>query len=708
MISTLRARIRAMIVHAEYHLLRRPMHTLSYVLPLLVLMGSLLVADSYRHMQQQEIEQEIKNDFDVRVRETVSIFQERVSNAQQVLFAMQGLYAASAQVNTARFNAFVSTLNLNKMHGFQGIGYISAEPATARTAVQNYQTFSGEEGSRIGKDYYAEPSRRYALQAARDNAAVAVSNKLKLPGESNREIQAGYQIVLPVYRNGATHNTLVERRSHLRGWIFATFSMEGMVDNILGERPNISIEVVDGGDTPLVDAGRDRVGGDSPLKLFSAAAPVVIGDYDWTIVAHSLPNLASHVALSNLQLRTRIAWAASALLAFFTWLFLRWRIRELDSANLLQQAKIHAEQANLDKSKFLAAASHDLRQPIHALCLFLDVLANTELNEQQLKLLSNIRSASDATRDMLNTLLDFSRIEAGVIEPRRQVFSLQSVLDNLTNDFQHQAEAKGLRYRARATKLCAYSDPMLVELILRNLLSNALRYTEQGSVMLACRVRGDAICIEVRDSGIGIAPEEQRNIFREFHQLGNPERNRSKGLGLGLAIVDGLVRTLQHQLTLHSAPAHGSVFSLTLPRAESILQTAEPLVLAAKKLHARVLVIEDDVAVSEGMLQLLQNWGCDCIAADSARQALQLARLHDFDLVISDLRLGGSQSGIDAIMAIRAELGRAVPALLVTGDTAPHSLRMAQSSGIDLLHKPVLPGRLYQQVVAQLHAPTAT
>ncbi len=705
--DTLRNNWQSMVKRARHGLALRPLHALSYVLPLLVLAGSLLIAGNYRHMQQQELEQDIKNDFDVRVRETVSIFKERVRNAQQVLFAMQGFYAASNQVNATEFNVFVSNINLDQIHGFQGIGYIGVEPHSARTAVRHYRTFSGETVSRIGTDYLAEPSRRYALEAARDTAAVAVSNKLKLPGEDEQTIQAGYQIVLPVYRNGVPHDTLAERRRNLSGWIFATFSMNGMIDNILGERPNIAIEIVDGADVLLADAGRDRVGGDSPVKLFSSAAPVAMGDYDWTIVAHSLPNLTSHTALSSLQLRTRIAWVASTLLAFLTWIFLRWRIRSRQAASQLQQAKEHAEQANLDKSKFLAAASHDLRQPIHALCLFLDVLANTELNEQQQKLLNNIRAASDATRDMLNTLLDFSRIDAGVVEPHRQVFSLQNMLDNLNNDFQPQALAKGLRYRARITNLYAYSDPMLVELILRNLVSNAIRYTEHGSVLLACRVRGDAICIDVRDSGIGIAAEDQQNIFREFHQLGNPERNRSKGLGLGLAIVDGLVRTLHLQLTLRSASNCGSVFRVTLPKAKCDFHDVEPALFCREKLQARVLVIEDDAAVSEGMVQLLSNWGCDCIATDTAEAALQWVRRHAFDLVISDLRLRGSRTGIDAIAAIRAELGYDIPALLITGDTAPHSLRLAQASGISMLHKPVLPRLFYQQVAAQLQVSAA-
>jgi CheY-like chemotaxis protein len=204
----------------------------------------------------------------------------------------------------------------------------------------------------------------------------------------------------------------------------------------------------------------------------------------------------------------------------------------------------------------------------------------------------------------------------------------------------------------------------------------------------------------VWDTGIGIAPQDQKEVFREFHQLGNPERDRRKGLGLGLAIAEGLSRTLGHDLSLVSIPQRGSVFRITLPVDTSI--PAAQLAMAQSKtrlLNARLLVIDDDEIVREGMLYLLRDWGCECEAAESIEEALALARINAPNVVISDYRLREQRTGVEAIAALRALLGDALPALLITGDTAPERLREAQASGIPLLHKPVSPSKLYRKLV---------
>jgi signal transduction histidine kinase len=368
------------------------------------------------------------------------------------------------------------------------------------------------------------------------------------------------------------------------------------------------------------------------------------------------------------------------------------------------QARNEAEQANAAKSKFLAAASHDLRQPIHAQGLFLEVLSRTELTVQQRELLASANAASGASADMLNTLLDFSRIEAGVVEPQVQAFRLQQLLNKIEREFEQQADAKGLAYRSRETGLVVQSDPALIELILRNLVSNAIRYTERGGLLVACRKHGDQAVLEVWDTGIGITPTQQHEVFREFHQLGNPERDRRKGLGLGLAIADGLSRVLGHNLTLVSTEQRGSVFRLAVPIANTSLPVEQAIIEPSKMqlLNFRVLVIDDDEAVRFSMLHLLRNWGCECEAAESIEEALDLARKNAPDLLISDYRLREQGSGIEAINALRVLLGNALPALLITGDTAPDRLREAQASGIPLLHKPVSPGQLYRRLVMML------
>lgn len=381
------------------------------------------------------------------------------------------------------------------------------------------------------------------------------------------------------------------------------------------------------------------------------------------------------------------------------------------ASELAEQARIKAEQANLAKSKFLAAASHDLRQPIHAQALFLEVLERSELSERQHNVLDSARAAAGASAQMLDTLLDFSRIEAGVIEPQFCAFKLQPLLNKLANELGSLADSKGIVYRSRDTSLATYSDPALLELILRNLISNAIRYTEQGGVLVACRKRGNDVIVEVIDTGIGIALEQQAEIFREFHQLGNPERDRQKGLGLGLAIADGLTRSLEHRLTLVSQPGRGSIFRLHAPLAQSgFSEEVDGLLggtLPSGLLDGlRVLVIDDDAAVREGMTHLLEDWNCEYRVVEGIAEALNAVTLWQPQLIISDYRLRESQTGAQAIKRIREVTGEVAPALLITGDTAPERLREAHESGIPLLHKPVSPYQLYRTIVGSMAAAT--
>jgi CheY-like chemotaxis protein len=222
--------------------------------------------------------------------------------------------------------------------------------------------------------------------------------------------------------------------------------------------------------------------------------------------------------------------------------------------------------------------------------------------------------------------------------------------------------------------------------------------------LVACRQREGHVVLEVWDTGIGIEPAHQREVFREFHQLGNPERDRRKGLGLGLSIVEGLARTLNHPLALESTPGRGSVFRLTLPLSTGVCvdNSVVPTQSKEQLRHVRVLVVDDDEAVRIGTLHLLRDWGCVGEAAESIEEALVLAALQVPDVVISDYRLRDQRTGLEAIAALRSVLGQSLPALLITGDTAPDRLREALSSNIPLLHKPVSPDQLYRGLVAVL------
>jgi signal transduction histidine kinase/ActR/RegA family two-component response regulator len=428
------------------------------------------------------------------------------------------------------------------------------------------------------------------------------------------------------------------------------------------------------------------------IVFMSFTLALIVGATSWLWLSGDRFYLALGVA-GWLYIASLVGQARNSAMAALAAIKLRF-----ENADLVQQAEAArgiAEQANLAKSKFLAAASHDLRQPIHAQGLFLDVLSRTRLTSYQHEVLDSARSAWLASSDMLNTLLDFSRIEAGVVQPNPQPFRLQPMLYKVENDLAPLADAKGLVYRTRDTTLTLQSDPVLLELVLRNLVSNAIRYTKVGGVLVACRLRGDAALLEVWDTGIGIAPADRQDIFREFHQLGNAERDRNKGLGLGLAIAEGLARALGPPLSLASPPGRGGVFRIAVPITRAAVATSAPAPLEPGLGNRRVLIIDDDEAVRSGMVHLLRSWNCQCQAAESIAQALALAARKVPDLVIADYRLRGSHTGAHAIAELRALLGSAVPALIVTGDTAPERLREAAASGIALLHKPVTPNHLY-------------
>lgn len=370
-----------------------------------------------------------------------------------------------------------------------------------------------------------------------------------------------------------------------------------------------------------------------------------------------------------------------------------------------EQARADAVAANHAKSSFLAAASHDLRQPLHALGLFLDLLAREPLAARQQALLDSAQAVSASAGDMLNMLLDYSRLEAGVVHPRKRAFALQDLLSRLEREFGPMADAKGLVYRSRDTPLAVHADPALTELVLRNLISNALRYTTTGGVLIACRRRGRQVSLEVWDTGIGIAPEDRDRVFQEFVQIGNPERDRRRGLGLGLAIAKRLCQTMELPLLLTSRLGHGSMFRVLLPSAggNDIDEAVDPGGDDGALEGMRVLVVDDDEDIVRAMRDLFQAWGCECIAAESWSQAQPLLT-EPPSLLIVDYRLRQGHTGVDLIAALNARFNRNVPAIIITGDAAPDRLREAQATGAALLHKPVSSRKL-RAAIGEVLAP---
>lgn len=388
--------------------------------------------------------------------------------------------------------------------------------------------------------------------------------------------------------------------------------------------------------------------------------------------------------------------------------------RIADATRQLRSRTDDAERANHAKSRFLAAASHDLRQPMHALGLFVAELAERLRGSEHRALIRQIEESVGAMEDLLDALLDMSKLDAGGVTARRSEFALQPLLSRIVEDFAADALQRGLRLKLRSTDLWVESDPVLLERIIINLLSNAVRYTQRGGVLVAARKWGSRVRIEVRDSGPGIPDEAHEMIFEEFYQLQNPARARGQGLGLGLAIVRRLAGLLGHDVTIHSRVGGGSVFALELPWVSSRdrAQIERLPEKTPEKLSLFVVVIDDDPGSRTSIAGLLASWGCEVLCAATLSEARDAIRQRDKApaLILCDFRLAAVATGIDVLDALLSEQKGDIVAALVTGDTDPQIRRLATARGYPVLHKPVRPARLralIQQVLAQSQDPVA-
>ena len=357
-------------------------------------------------------------------------------------------------------------------------------------------------------------------------------------------------------------------------------------------------------------------------------------------------------------------------------------------------------QASHDKSRFLAAASHDLRQPLHALSMFGAALEKRLAHSVEQPLIFNMMRSIEALDKSFGAMLDISRLDAHVIEPHPQSFPIRDVFRRLQMNFGGLAEEAGLQLRFKPAGKVVRSDPQLLERVLANLVQNALRYCRSGGVIVAARVWRGGINIEVWDTGIGIPDDELTKIFDEFYQVANPERDRTKGLGMGLAIVKRLTLLLGHTLSVHSRVGRGTLCRLHLEGTG--LESMEEFTVGAETVPpdmttgATVLVIDDEEAIRAGVAELLSQWGYAVHGAATIAEACEVARQHDglIDIVISDLRLRADEDGIHAIERVRQTCGVKIPAVLVTGDTSREQVLRAHESGHIVMFKPVQPKEL--------------
>ncbi len=378
-------------------------------------------------------------------------------------------------------------------------------------------------------------------------------------------------------------------------------------------------------------------------------------------------------------------------------------LRDRDARLLAAEA--HAEQCAVAKSRFLSAASHDLRQPLQAAILFQSILGKRNRDPALREIIAKSGEVLGNLQDMLHGILELSKLEAGDVEVHKQVFPLGDLMRQVAAEARPAALAAGLVLRIVPTRQRVVCDPHLLGRMMQNLLSNAIKHTERGRVLMGCRRTGQGIRLQIWDTGKGIPHEQHEAIFREFYSFGIPARGGSNGLGLGLAIVGRLARMLDCPVRLRSWPGRGTVFEMVVPLAESLpaVQSPSASLPAAEDPFvndAVIVLIDDEEQVLEALAQFLESLGHAVVAATSAEDAIDRLRALDQSpqVILADYRLHAEQTGTAAIHSLQNAFGAAIPGILLTGDTSPERLKEARRSGFQLLHKPIKPDELIEAV----------
>ena len=364
----------------------------------------------------------------------------------------------------------------------------------------------------------------------------------------------------------------------------------------------------------------------------------------------------------------------------------------------LQNAKFDAERANKAKSVFLASASHDLRQPLNAMQMYIAALQSKVKDKEILRIIEDINSVSISTARLLNALLDVSELEVGAIKPRHEIFSVNNILISIFQSFLPLAKDKELDFRIVPSSLYVRSDPALLERILGNFMSNAIRYTNKGSVLIGCRKRGDKVSIEVWDTGCGISDDQMSLIYEDFYQIENKERDRGKGLGLGLALAKRLADSLEHTIDSKSSLGSGSCFSVSVDLAENKAdKNQSEIFLNIMNLSGiNILLVEDDIDVLKATKQLLESWGCKVKTARNKDEVMNLIKENPYnnpDIILADNRLPGDSSGIDITYLIQEKLQTSIPCVIMTGDVERNHVQSIIDQGFPVLLKPIQPAK---------------
>ena len=449
------------------------------------------------------------------------------------------------------------------------------------------------------------------------------------------------------------------------------------------------------------------------LSALASGTVLALGSYLPATFAHFLP-LILPLTLWSVTRGDAMHYFLVGLAVFYTagisilaWMYnanltnsLRLEIEKRNLAFNLQDQMEASERANRAKSQFLASASHDLRQPVHALSMFVGALLEKSMAADSRYIVEQMSGAVESMDGLFNSLLDISKLDAGVIKSHARPFAIRQLLGRMRSEFQAAAERKGLKLVVCDSSLVVDSDPILLENILRNLVANAIKYTKQGNVLIGCR-RGSRLRIEIHDSGIGIPGEQLGRVFEEFYQVGNSERERAHGLGLGLAIVKRTAALIGCDVEMESVPGRGTHVRVFVPMARDQMQKAPPARAPRSRLEpALIFLIDDEATIREAMKGLLEGWGHTVVVAESGKQILEHASdcPRRPDLMICDYRLREDENGIQLMNRLREEYNAEIRGFLLTGDTASGRLVEAEASGYPVLHKPLSSARLLEAI----------
>ncbi|WP_431862306.1 CHASE domain-containing protein [Azospirillum sp.] len=545
--------------------------------------------------------------FRAQARDLAAAIVERMDNYEQILRGGVALMdAGGALVTRATWRAYVASLRVEERYpGIQGIGFAErvapdeiaaheitvraegfpdyrVQPDTPRDAyfpIVYLEPFSGRNLRAFGYDMFSDPVRRTAMERARDTGQTAASGRVRLVQETGVDEQAGFLIYLPVYDRALPLDSVGDRRRAIRGFVYSPFRMSDLMDPLMtGQRQEyLDVRIHDGATadpaTLLYDAPTEAAG---TRQLVTA---VEIFGRSWTVDVRATPGFEASVdrrapvavLVAGLLISVLLVAVTRSLLAE------RGRAAELRrSYDAAARARAEAEHANAAKSRFLAAASHDLRQPMQTLGIYLHLISEHAAATSMRRLVDGARDGFDAAQRMLTALMDIAALETGAAKPVLRPIDLDAFLGRIARELHVEAEAKGLELRVHLDRLSIDTDPAMLERIVRNLLHNALKYTESGCILLACRPRQGGAVIKVQDTGPGIPRERLHLIFEDFYQVDNPERDRSKGLGLGLATVARLTRLLGYRIGVRSRPGRGAVFSVEIPAASRTAAEAMP------------------------------------------------------------------------------------------------------------------------------------